>query len=86
LILNATDTENILQTVDIVRSLGDYINSIAQARSFMTDSLSPYFNTDQGLEQYIEIHADFPNAVNHSEIEQAFENLVNMASQYANRK
>ena len=38
------------------------------------------------LEQKVEIHAEFPNATDHNEIEEAFNNLVNRASQYANRK
>jgi hypothetical protein len=38
------------------------------------------------VEQDVHIEASFPNAVNHSEIEEAFNNLINMSSQYANRK
>jgi hypothetical protein len=38
------------------------------------------------LEQEVTIHAEFPNATNHNEIEEAFRNLMNTASQYANRK
>lgn len=38
------------------------------------------------LDQTVTIHAEFPNATNHSEIEEAFSNLVNMASQFAHRK
>jgi hypothetical protein len=38
------------------------------------------------LEQSVTIHAEFPNATNHNEIEEAFNNLVNRASQYANRR
>ena len=34
----------------------------------------------------VTITAEFPNATNHSEIEEAFTNLINKASQYANRK
>ena len=41
---------------------------------------------DQILDQQVHIEANFPNAQNHIEIEEAFENLVNKASQYANRK
>ena len=41
---------------------------------------------NETLEQTVTIHAEFPNATNHSEIEEAFNNLVNKASQYANRK
>jgi hypothetical protein len=38
------------------------------------------------LEQNVHIEASFPNATDHNEIEEAFNNLVNLASQYANRK
>jgi hypothetical protein len=38
------------------------------------------------LQQEIHITAEFPNAINHSEIEEAFRNLPNLAAQYANRK
>jgi hypothetical protein len=41
---------------------------------------------NETLEQNVTIHAEFPNATNHNEIEEAFNNLVNRASQYANRK
>ena len=40
----------------------------------------------QVLEQEVTIHAEFPNATNHSEIEEAFNTLINRASQFANRK
>ena len=42
--------------------------------------------TSETLEQTVTIHAEFPNATDHNEIEEAFNNLVNRASQYANRK
>ena len=38
------------------------------------------------LDQNVQIVANFPNATNHLEIEEAFGNLINLASQYANRK
>lgn len=38
------------------------------------------------IDQNVTINAAFPNATNHSEIEEAFTNLINKASQYANRK
>ena len=37
------------------------------------------------LEQQVEIHAEFPNATDRHEIEEAFSTLINRASQYANR-
>jgi hypothetical protein len=38
------------------------------------------------LEQNVKIEASFPNVQDHNEIEEAFNNLINKASQYANRK
>jgi hypothetical protein len=57
----------------------------------MTQITSPgtysnYSSNKENFEQYIEIHAEFPDATNHREIEEAFDNLMNLASQYVNRK
>ena len=41
---------------------------------------------DKVLQQDVTIHADFPNVTDHNEIEMAIDNLINAASQYANRK
>jgi hypothetical protein len=38
------------------------------------------------LEQIVQIQAEFLNVTNRSEIEEAFDTLINRASQYANRK
>jgi hypothetical protein len=38
-----------------------------------------------GIEQNVVINADFPNATDHNEIQQAFNNLMNIASQRINR-
>ena len=87
LILNAEDTENILNTVSFVRDLISSIDSSA-----MMSSLRDLFaytatnNFGSNVEQDIKIYAEFPSATNHSEIEEAFNNLLNTASQYANRK
>ena len=43
-------------------------------------------NNSQTIEQDVHITAEFPNATDKNEIEQAFETLINTASQYANRK
>ena len=47
-----------------------------------TPSPNPNTNT---LEQKVEITAEFPNVNDRYEIEEAFNNLVNRASQYANK-
>lgn len=89
IVLNAHDTANLLTAVDIVRSMADKLEMNAslasQGIAGLTASITPYHGGDT-LEQNVTIHAEFPNATNHSEIEEAFGNLVNLASQYANRK
>lgn len=88
LVLNAHDTENFLASMNVLerilqvldlQTLSSQIGGILSTPSFS--------NVSNGtLEQNVHIEASFPNATNHSEIEEAFSNLVNLASQYANRK
>lgn len=80
LVLNETDTKNILDAVNIVRD-----------KNFLSSLSSPSFSwnkDNQQLEQNVKIEAQFPNVTDRYEIEQAFSNLVNRASQHAfnNRK
>lgn len=86
IVLNADDTENLLKSVSFVRELANLINMRAASASLFNLTSTGISSNDQTLEQNVTIHAEFPNAVNHSEIEEAFNNLVNRASQYANRK
>ena len=84
LVLNAHDTENFLDAMQIVRKLDNLTNWMANG---LGDLIMPNVSTEPNeLEQNVHIEADFPNVTDHNEIEQAFNNLVNMASQYANRK
>lgn len=86
LVLNANDTENILSAISLVRDFASAIDLRAAASNISTGLSSPAYEVgSQTLEQSVTIHAEFPNATNHSEIEEAFNNLVNRASQYANR-
>ena len=86
LVLNADDTANLLDTIDIVRGLVDNIEYRALMQSFGRMS-APIVNlTNETLEQDVTIHAEFPNVQDKNEIEEAFNNLINTASQYANRK
>lgn len=86
LILNQDDTQNILSTVSLIRELVSMIDAQAASASLFnlisTPSPNPSANT---LEQKVEITAEFPNVNNRYEIEEAFNNLVNRASQYANK-
>jgi len=93
-ILNAQDTENMLQIVNTLHSLDTHalLNSITQGAIGMLYSLNNLsfpsgVSSDQNaLEQHVQITAEFPNATDHNEIEQAFNDIINLASQYANRR
>ena len=70
--------------MQVVRQLDNLTNWMANG---LGDLIMPKVTgTDNELEQNVHIEAEFPNVTDHNEIEQAFTNLVNMASQYANRK
>ena len=86
LILNENDTSNLLSTISFIRELVNMIDAQAASASLFnlmsTPSPNPNANT---LEQKVEITAEFPNVNDRYEIEEAFNNLVNRASQYANK-
>lgn len=88
LVLNAEDTINFLDAVNIVREIAQAIDlgAVAQAMQMGNLQAAQAVSTAQTLEQQVSIHAEFPNATNHSEIEEAFRNLTLTASQFANRK
>lgn len=90
LVLNKDDTKNILSVVNIVRGMQGIISamndSMISRTSAMTSSLVPNTGFEAGqsdLNQNVRIEASFPGVLSRAEIEQAFENLVNMASQHA---
>jgi hypothetical protein len=70
----------LLASVKIIRSIADAIGLRAAAAN--TESpIAPGFISSQGsLEQTVTIHAEFPNATNHGEIEEAFASLINRAT------
>ena len=104
IVLNQTDTSNILDAVKLIRN-GEKTNSIANiasviietsaktinALSSFMNSMMPNANAISGIdsnnpiEQNITIEADFSGVRSADEIEKAFANIQNMASQYANR-
>ena len=82
LVLNKDDTANILSAVDLVRTLSNFMNSITP--NFQMPNIpSPTTENKTTLDQNIHITATFPNVQDHNEIEQALNNLINRASQYA---
>lgn len=96
MVLNAKDTENILTAVQGVRALdastlsmlNKYITNASLAMSFGLGSISAgsvYGATDT-IQQEVHITAEFPNATNSAEIQDAFDNIINRATQYITTK
>jgi hypothetical protein len=90
IILNAHDTENFLTAIKIVRSIADKLDTnvmlAAQGLGNIVATAALNNTTREVLEQNVTIHAEFPNATDHNEIELAFNDLINQASQYVNRR
>ena len=89
LVLNQEDTANMLSAIEMIRQISSMIDLNAMSSMKGLGGMLTAGGVGQtmgGIEQHIEIHASFPDANNHSEIEEAFNNLLNSASQYANRK
>lgn len=88
IVLNKDDTANFLRAVDIVRDIAKTIDLTASSASnsfsklFAAAGIKTAANT---LEQEVHITAEFPNATNKNEILDAFDNVINLATQYANR-
>ena len=89
LILNKQDTANILQAVDLVRSMkaqleDSLLQKILDFESNLGTSMSIYEAAKSGnLEQNVHITAEFPNVNTKAEIEEAFKDIINLATQYA---
>jgi hypothetical protein len=91
LVLNASDTENILSAVGIVRDIAsvfDNLNTNILSRlsgliSGLDTSMNGISASSDTLEQNVHIEANFPNVQSSNEIQDAFNNLVNIASQRA---
>lgn len=98
LVLNQTDTENILAAVRTVRDFGsDFFSSIEKAldsnaiaaMALMGQKLNPIVTTpvQDSIEQTVHIDkVEFPNVTSRTEIEEAFVSLTNDAAQWARRK
>jgi hypothetical protein len=88
IVLNANDTANLLAALglldNIIATLDRYSIS-AQLGGILSSPMFSMSNQDL-LEQNVHIEASFPNVQDRNEIEEALNNLVNKASQYANRK
>lgn len=91
LVLNDDDTSNFLTAIGIVRDMAGMLNNLNANVMDRLFSLSTGFGIPMSgisaasdtLEQNVHIEASFPNVQNSQEIEDAFNNLVNIASQRA---
>ena len=85
IVLNKNDTKNFLDATTILRTLDLQSGLFSRGLGNM---ITPWISDlkSETLDQNVHIDATFPNVTNHSEIETAFDNLINKASQYANRK
>ena len=88
LVLNAADTENMLKMVDMVRQISNMIDINALSSSLTSGLTAASINANNNgvLEQQVTITAEFPNATDKDQILDAFDNVINLAAQYANRK
>ena len=87
LVLNAKDTSNILNVVKIVRSISDSlkINTAQRLFGLKASSSRTTSNNTNDLEQNVHIEATFPNVDSKRQIEEAFDDLINLAAQRALR-
>ncbi len=89
LVLNQEDTANMLSAIEMVRQISSMIDLNAMSASQGLTSLLGYGKINDSrdsLEQNVTIHAEFPGVSDRNEIQEAFNNLINAASQYAHRK
>ena len=92
IVLNQSDTKNLLTAVNIVRDVAHMLNSL---NNNVSDRISGYgvggnpslvaSTKPDKIDQDVHIEANFPNVQNSHEIEDALKNLVNVASQRAFR-
>ncbi len=87
LVLNADDTENLFNTMSLLKSITDSLNGDLFARTSGIKS-GTYNNLgdSEELEQNVHIDASFPNVNSKREIEEALSDLVNLAAQRAMRR
>lgn len=96
IVLNPKDTENLLTAVKGIRALDSttmgalnrYITNASLAMSFGLSGISAgsVYGSSSGIQQQVHITAEFPNATSSTEIQNAFDNLINRAAQYVSTK
>lgn len=86
LILNQNDTKNFLNGTMILREIADILNTPNFSDLLLKSVFTIPKNEEQHLIQDVSIQASFPSVTNHSEIEEALNNLINDAAQLINEK
>lgn len=88
LVLNEEDTKNMLAAVNITRAITNGVSSMATAALSHLSGGRKYSITDptnESVLQNVVINADFPAVQDAAQIKQAFNELVNIASQRASK-
>ena len=86
IVLNKEDTKNFLDALDIVRSLQlSMLNNVTSITPATLGSLRMIQDLPdrEPIQQTVTIEADFSGVQNSKEIEEAFENIINLARQHA---
>lgn len=87
LVLNKQDTENLLNSVEIMRNVTNSLgSSILKSMSELTSNGLNIGSGGEIIEQQVHIDAQFPNVKDSREIENALNNLVNAAAQRVNKR
>lgn len=89
LVLKQDDTANFLLATGMLRNIASMIDLNAANSLLATGLQNPFAAAAYApgtLDQNVTIEAHFPNAIDRDEITEAFNTLINTASQYANRK
>ena len=81
LVLNESDTKNMLSAVEVVRDIMSSIGSLPSSLG----QISPQNNFNDTIDQRVEINATFPGVTEAIEIKQALEQLADNAYQEAHR-
>jgi hypothetical protein len=96
LMLNSTDTHNLLQAVNFIRQIDmetlaglyEAINESTMGMMYNMGNIQAAYGlgAPEELQQDVQITAEFPNATDRNEIAGAFEDIINLAAQYASRR
>ena len=91
IVLNKDDTKNFLNGIGILRQISQSVsmntmNRFGQLSSVFSISSQASNSNNDTIDQNVQISASFPNVNSKKQIEDAFNNLVNLAAQRAMRR